>query len=218
MAEVACAPSIQACYTRIGALDAAGVPAVGTKNVYVTDKLVKFDVKERVVTGDDFQVKNACGLVVASYRAPDVLAGYDVTLEVSDLDPEMFAILVGGSLYTSAGTTIGWQSPPLKTTPTGYNGVSLEFWTKRIVGDEQDGTYPWWWWAWPRVRLVPSARVFDNNPMQQQFVGFADENPNWEDGPVDAWTLDSTKVFQVQAATGGTLPNVACGAQNLPAT
>lgn len=213
-----CPASIQACVTRIGQLGPDGVPLAGAANMYVTDALIKMTFDPNVVAGDDITVKNACGSLCADFHGDDVIARWDLTLELCTPDPELVYLLVGGTKIVSAGVTIGYQPPALKA-PSNPNGVSIEVWTKAIVGEEMATPNSYYRWAFPRTKWTfDKGRSFENGALQNTFTGRATENPNWEDGPAEDWLWDSTKAWQFVRATAGSLPTAQCGAQALSAS
>lgn len=212
-----CAASLQACALRVARLGADGVPIPGATAAYVTDTLVKLILKPVVIAGDEIQTKNACGALCVDYKELDVLGRLDLELEICSPDPELHEILLGGTLITSGGQTIGYQYPALKT-PANVNGVSMEIWTKAIIGDDLAANRPYFHWALPRTRWMLSDKNMENAAMTNVLNGFATENPNWFNGPFGDWVGDSSKVAQWERVGSGNLPNIACGYQNVVAS
>jgi hypothetical protein len=186
--------------------------------MYVTDNLVKIDFNPEMETGQEISNKNAAGNLCVVYRTPDLMKRLTVEIEVCVPDPELEVLLTGGSLFTQ-GTApnvevMGWQYPPLMTDPT-PNGVSIEAWTRYVIDGYQDPDQPYIWWVFPHMSLRKGNRTIDINAMANIYDGFAIENPGWDDGPMNDWTWDSSRV--VQAAFTDTYPTPQCGGQKVPA-
>jgi hypothetical protein len=62
--------------------------------------------------------------------------------------------------------------------------------------------------------LRKGNRTIDVNAMANVYDGYAIENPNWDDGPLDDWDQDSTAV--VQAVFTDIVPAVSIGLQKVP--
>lgn len=91
------------------------------------------------------------------------------------------------------------------------NGVSLEVWSKRILGNFQVG---WWHWALPRNFLAETTKSVNATAMAMSFTGWGNENPNWGSGPKADFPFDTTALWQVISASA--LPTLADGYQVIP--
>lgn len=214
-----CLPSIQACAMRVARLDSNGVPTPGADNLYVTAGLITLTATPEYRDGDEFEVVTACGALGVNFKDQNRLKRLGVEMNIVAPDPELTELLAGGSVLTD-GTAVGYAAPDLLTIAN-PNGVSLELWTKRLGPDgAQDATYPWFRWVYPRVYLNVGAKNFQNGPMDNPFSGYAIENPNWYDGPMQDWpeTDTSYRVFSYLPRDSGDFPTVECGYQNTPAS
>ncbi len=109
-------------------------------------------------------------------------------------------------LTAGPGASIGYgQSAP---GPVGNpNGVSIEFFEKRIINGYQAADYPYWHYVMPRVaNFIIGARDITNAALQTMLTGQAFLNPNWSSGPAGDWPFASTFI---DARTP-------CGAQIVP--
>ena len=109
-------------------------------------------------------------------------------------------------LTAGPGASIGYgQSAP---GPVGNpNGVSIEFFEKRIINGYQAADYPYWHYVMPRVaNMIIGARDVTNANLQTMLTGQAFLNPNWSSGPAGDWPFASTFI---DARTP-------CGAQIVP--
>jgi len=186
----------------------AGMP------MYSTDNLMKIDFNPDIEAGQEVADKNAAGNVYVSYRLQDIIKRYTTTVETVTNDPELEAILTGGTTYTSGGSgtanVMGYQYGALNQYTAPY-GVSVEAWTHNIVAGVISPTQPYQRWVFPRMFLVKGNRTIDINRLPSPFNGFATENPNWGTGPTGDWPWDSSKA--VQWAYSTTLPTIQVGAQ-----
>lgn len=208
------AGSVQALRMRIARLAADGTTPAGASGMYVTDTIVKLDIKPAYVSGDDVEEKNGSGGLCLSWQEQDVLKNLGLTLTICSMDEELSEILGGGSVLTSAGSTIGYQMPGVgqKAMP---NGISIEFWTRAIINGAPAATNPYRWWALPRAYLKRADASYDSKGHLPVFDGFAIENPLWGNGPNNDWLLDSSKVLQRQRVAA--IPASAIGYQATPA-
>lgn len=182
--------------------------------MYVTDNLVKIDFNPDVEAGQEVNDKNAAGIVYVAYKLQDIIKRLTTTLEIVANDPELEAILTGGTVYTSGGSGTayvqGYQYGSLLQFNAPY-GVSVEAWTHNIVAGVINATQPYQRWVFPRMYLRKGNRTIDINRLASPFEGFAVENPNWGAGPAGDWPYDSSKV--VQWAYSTTYPTPAIGTQ-----
>ena len=203
-----CPGQIQACAMRISKLDGSGVPNPGAQNMYVTNSLITLGYTAEVAVGDDVEVRNACGEVCLSYKDCDRLKRLNVEITLCKPDPELMEVLVGGTRLVS-GDAVGYAFPQLNATSC-PQGVSIELWARAVnSAGSPDDLFPYNWWVFPRVYLQHNAATFENGPFQPQFSGFAIENENWFDGPLNDWPVASTRVAQMIPTDD--IPTPSCG-------
>lgn len=216
MAENDCLPQVQACIIRVCALEASGILLPGASSMYVSDALVKMDAKPVFDVSTEIIDKNACGALKVNYKPPDSLKRLDVTIELLTPDPYLSVLLSsGGALLHPVGGGVGYAYPPIGV--IAGNGVSVELWAKRIDNGDLDATFPYAWWAFPKIKnLIPGDKLFDEKSQHSIFTGQALENHNWFDGPDNQWTAESDRVAQwIPTAT---LPVAQCGYEALVAS
>lgn len=110
-------------------------------------------------------------------------------------------------LTAGPGVGVGYQAPLLGIVGNA-NGVSLEFWQKRMFLGQQATDYPYWRYIIPMAKnfhIMP--RDVTNANLATVYEGQAFQNPNWGSGPVGDFQFDSTRWYQ----------RVMCGAQMVPA-
>lgn len=210
-----CKAQVQACAIRVARLDASGVPDPGGSNLYVADTLSELTANPEFEEGDEFIVKNACGSPCVNFKDDDKFKRLAITLGLCKPDPELEELMAGGKVLTS-GAAVGYAMPPIGIVDN-PNGISIELWAKRIEADGSlDADFPYEWYVLPRVKLRWGNRTFNNGPITVAFQGNAFENPNWFDGPLNDWVVDSDRVLQHMPTT--TLPTADCGYQELIAS
>lgn len=212
-----CLAQLQACALRVTRLltDGSIKRSPVTSNLYVTDQMVMLQFQPVIASGVEWEVRNRANEVFDSGISRDVVKRLEVDLALCVPDPQLTELLAGGTVLTS-GAAVGHARAALNTVAQ-PNGVSLEVWTKRIVGDDIDPTFPYAHWVLPRVYLQLGSRAFGNQVLGTQLSGYAVENANWGDGPVHDWPVASTKVVQWLPQSAGKLPTAVCGYQNTAA-
>lgn len=211
-----CRPQIQVCASRFARLYGSGVPAQGLENLYVSSQLASFNFTPNVKTGQEMELINGCGVDCIAYKDCDRVKWYDIEMLFCSPDPELSELVAGG-VVLQTGAAVGYGAERLNAAAC-PDGVSIELWAKRVVqGGTLDPTYPYAWWAWPRiVDVIIQDATFEDGPFQWKLSGRATENENWFDGPVNDWPVDSDRVFQwIPTAT---LPETDCGYAQLIAS
>jgi hypothetical protein len=211
-----CLPQVHCCAMRVGALDISGVPLPGAENLYVTNSMTKVTLKPVYETGNEITERNACGAVVVDYKSPDSLKRADIEIEIVTPDPFLHQLLAdGGVAFAASAGGTGFQYPPIGQI-TGY-GVSIELWTKRINNGALDSTFPYAWWALPKVQnLKLGDREFSETAQKTIFTGECYENAAWFDGPNNDWLDASDRLAQGVPTTS--YPDATCGFLALAAT
>ena len=92
--------------TRIAQLDESGYVIPGT-DVFVTDQLMKATITPVNEPGDTGAIKNAAGNLGVWYLRGDIPKWYLLTIEMVYPDPQIEALLTGGTLYSDDATPLG---------------------------------------------------------------------------------------------------------------
>lgn len=206
-----CLPNmLQACRTRICLLDSAGAPLVGAESMVVTDRLVKFTYTPNYKAATELTENNACDAVLVDYLGPPSLVRFDLDMDFISPDPYVLSLLLPqSSLLTgmmSGG--VGVAAPPIGVVVN--NGVSLEFWVKRVIDGVLSTVHPYMHWAFPKVlNAQEGARELSNTTEHGLVTAQAFENAEWFDGPGNDFDAVSTQGWQYIPAD--TLPDVTCG-------
>jgi hypothetical protein len=200
---------------RAAKLDVNGAPLVGTANAYTSDALVKVDVGLEYEDAKQVTQLNGSGVACVNYQAPYTLKRGSLNgFQICTPDPNLLAFLIGGDVIQDSSTPandIGYRAPQsgVEETP---NGVSLEFWTKAVIGSAMATTLPYFHWVIPRAFLIPAGTwtLGGDAAMLPEFNGYSVQNAGWGKGPNDDFTYPSDRVWQyVREATK---PNLDAGA------
>lgn len=207
--------SILAVMCRAAKLDATGATPAGAANMYVTDALLQFMWAPDTETGLDLFQRKGNGDLCVMGRTADVAKRYTCTLNVCTPDPEFESLIAGALLLTDTGATVGAGAPLLGQDPT-PNGISLEIWSKALDGDVTPATNPFFWWAFPKIKFERfEQRTLEAGILANSYSGYMYENPAWEDGPTNDWTVNSDRAWQYQRTDSH--PSSAVGLQATPA-
>lgn len=192
MSNPTCFSSLQACAIRVAKLTAAGAPSAGASNGYVTDALISLQVSVELTEGDEFEQKNGCGAICATFKDCDHIKRLSLSMDLCQLDAYLIEFLTDADLFSSGGNPIGWQYPSV--TAGCPNGVSLEVWTKAWDGTEQavpaftspDAAY--WHWVFPKTLWTLGNITMENALMVVPVSGFSEENTSiTANGPFNDW-------------------------------
>lgn len=204
-----CIAQLFVCATRVCLLDTDGSPLAGAGSAYVSDALAKATISPVYDEGDEIKEKNACGATYIDVLSPPTLVRYNLSLDFLTPDPYLHAILLSqGQLLSASGARVGFQFPKIGVVEG--DGVSIEFFTQRMVDGAISQVHPYAQWALPRViNLRVGDRDLTNAAQHSLITGEAYENANWADGPENDFDGDSTAAVQWLPADD--LPDVQCG-------
>ena len=103
--------------TRLCALDPNGFIIPGA-SVFVTDTLLKATITPVNEAGDAPTIKNAAGNLGLFAKKGDIPKWYTVAIELVTPDPQLEALLTGGTVYNDTSTALGAPSASTVTTDT----------------------------------------------------------------------------------------------------
>lgn len=220
MAQESCAQLINFCHLRIARLNATGNRLVGANNRYETAQGVEMGMEPVVKEAERFEQDNGCGNLCAVYDADcDHTTGWTLSLQMCSDDFEFQEMLVGGTLATSGGSTIGYQDPdPLAAC---YYGVMVEGWSIAWNGDEQllhpvSGLPAYIKYLFPKVMWRPGNVTQAKGINILNFTGRAISNQNAGLGPTCDWPFivngprGKMLTDTLPASNCGALPLIAC--------
>lgn len=207
----------------IGSQTTNAASGTGTVTSIVTQPLTK-----PIPAGFQFQILPDTNTpkIVFTTTAPSGVGA--IALTVSASASVSITIATGGAItpcFFDTGATVPSGAVPTTDlsagpgTGTGYqastlgivgnpNGVSMEFWEKRISQGQQATDWPYWRYVLPRVQNMHTLpHDITNANLQTIMEGQAFQNPNWGSGPDGSWNIDTTKWRQRQI----------CGVQVIPA-
>lgn len=181
-----CGISLGVCRVRITLLDATGCIASQADNSYVLSDIIQIVLTPNIETGTSSTLIGGCGCKIASFKAPDNINRYDLTLSTPTKSPAFESLLMGGGVgYDDSviPVPIGFSAPGNLGCDEEQPPVALEFWTKNWNDDAQDPDLPWIHWVFPQTLWVPGPETASNDFMQPDFAGFSRTNSCWGQGP-----------------------------------
>lgn len=207
------AASVQGACIRVGALTTAGTPVTGTNGAYVMSAFLRVGITPEYESGDEVNEKAADGTLCVTYKSPDLLKRVSLELTICEPDPELTAILTGGTILTDGSqNSIGWAAPSVGSNAL-PQGASLEVWSfavqngKRVATGQATPNFPYYRWVFPYVQMRPtSARVIENGVMANVFTGYGFGNTGFGAGPGHDWTYTSTNDRAFQYARDNNAP------------
>lgn len=200
------AASVQGVALRVCKLNIDSEPAAGSDTCYVTSAFTRVSFTPEYTEGEEIEEKAADGTPCVYFETPSALKRVSIEVAICHPDPELYSILAGGSALTDGADTIGWKSP-LAGEIANELGLSVEVWSKAIVGGKLAAGRPYWHWVFPWVQLrMTGERVLENGAMANVFSGWGVGNAAWDPGPVaaedpTAWPYDSDAAFQYARST-----------------
>jgi hypothetical protein len=181
-----CGISLGVCRLRITKLDSTGCVISEADNSIVIGDLVSVTATPNIETGVDLSLIGGCGCKIASYKAPDTLKYFDLTLTVPIKSPGLESLLFDSGVLMDDSTIpvpVGISFPTALGCDEEQRPVAIEFWTKHWVNDTQDSDLPWLHWVFPMSLWSPGTETVNNDFSQPDFAGFSRTNTCWGDGP-----------------------------------
>lgn len=190
------AASVQGAVLRVTKLNADGTLVTGASGSYVTEAFMRVSFTPEYEAGDEVAEKNAQGAVCIAYKAPDTLKNVSIEVAICEPDPELTQILVGGTLLSASGKTVGYASPSVGV-DANPNGVAIEVWSYAIADGKRSSVNPYFRWVFPYVKVTPSGdRVIENGALANAFSGTGVGNSGFGDGPTNDWAFISDRPYQ----------------------
>jgi hypothetical protein len=190
---VNCGPSFGLCALRVTLLDDLGNVAAGS-NTYTTDKQISLAFTPNIDTGNTFSLRNGCGCSLSRFKSEDVFNWWEFTFTDGALEPQLTALMVGGTTIADGADVVGQHFPGALSCSDIRRQVALEFWTQHLVGSNRDAAYPYVHWVFPA-----SVWQWSDNTAQEDFLnpvltGFSRSNPLWGSGPYGDGPPDGSDV------------------------
>lgn len=186
---VPCGISLGVCRLRVTRVDTTtGCVLSEADNAFVLEDIISVTVTPNIETGTDSTLIGGCGCKIASYKAPDILKRYDLTLTTPIKSAALEQLLTDGGVLFDDSTDpvpVGYSFPTALGCGDAQHPVAVEFWTKNwsTSTDAQDSQLPWIHWVFPYTTWVDGAQTVNNDFAQPDFAGFTRSNDCWGDGP-----------------------------------
>jgi hypothetical protein len=200
---------------RVTKLDGTGLPLVGSSNCYCTEALVKIELGLEYEDAKEVTQLNGQGIACVNYQAPFTLKRGTISgLQVCQPDPVLLQFLLGGDVITDAATPtpniIGYRAPQVGVEENA-NGVSVEAWSRAVLGSAYAHTLPFLHWVIPQAYFTPSGTwaLAADAAMLPEMEGWCQQDPAWGSGPLNDFESPSDRVWQyVREAT---MPDLSVG-------
>src|SRR6185369_8444628 len=92
---VPCGISLGVCRSRFTLLDSTGCVASVADNSFVLSEVISIGFTPNIETGQDTTLIGGCGCKIASFKAPDTVKRYDLTLTTPKKSAALEGILAG---------------------------------------------------------------------------------------------------------------------------
>ncbi len=205
--NVPCGISLGVCRLRVTQIDpTTGCVLSAADNSFVLEDVISVAVAPNIDTGTDTTLIGGCGCKIATYKAPDILKRYDLTLTTPVKSAALESILTGGGILfddSVAPVPVGYSFPTEIVCGDEQSAVAIEFWTKNWNDQAQDGSLPWIHWVFPYSLWTPGPQTVQNDFAQPDFVGFTRSNDCWGDGPYGDGPETVYGASDFSLATGG---------------
>lgn len=180
-----CAVPLHVCRIRVTRLAADGSVAAGPNNVYVSDEIVTVGKNPNLETGQESNLVNGCGCIVATRKDPDRLKRYDFTMNQSALEPALQEMMVGATVILDESTDpvpIGNWHPNQIGCDFEPSYVAFEFWVDAWVDDAPSVDWPYIHFLYPRMSWQEGNQTYGNEFTQPVLNGFTRSNDSWGEG------------------------------------
>lgn len=122
-------------YVEIEELDRdTQMPPTLNPRVYVVDTAETAEL-EAVVSEGEEELKRNDARILAIVRTPDLLYGYDLTLTDNTFDPEILALVEGGTVKKEVDAIVGYDSPMLSQGSANMKQFRMHIYVANYVGD-----------------------------------------------------------------------------------
>ncbi len=169
--------------------------------------------------------RNGCGTIVTRVAQTDSVKGATFQVTLTKWERDLIHLLVGGSVMTSGGNTVGWKAAHLSDGPP--NPVCIELWSKAWDGSGQAVTAlsspnpSYHCWVLPFVQCSLSTFTLANGDTIFTVAGQGSEGPNITvNGPWNDWPAFAIAQEGFDSAIGefddSTLPTAVCGLTTVP--
>jgi hypothetical protein len=175
----------------------------------VTNKVLTSNVATLTIGTHSYTIGDSA--TVALVAADPVFDGVQTitattatTISYAKVNANVTSVASGGTV--TPVTPVGWAAPTIGIDPV-PNGVSIEVWSRAIVGGKPAAVNPYWRWVMPYVKTRLSGdRVLENGELANVFSGFGLDNAGFTDGPANDWPFTS-QTTSLQYARSATAPS-----------
>lgn len=122
-------------YVEIEELDpSTQMPPLTNPKTYAVDTAETAELESVVSEGDE-EVKRNDTSILAIVRTPDLLYGYNLTLTDNTFDPEIMALIEGGTVRKELEKIVGYDSPMLSQGSVNMKQFRMHLYVANYAGD-----------------------------------------------------------------------------------
>lgn len=174
---------------RVTKLDSCGRPVYGDGSTVTSDGFVSVSAKLATNDTDAIEVKNANGRRIIYKRASSSLSGYDIEIEMAEVDPELYGLMTGQPIFKDAdGNFVGFGAD--SSVVSSEVSFALEVWAG-LTGDEgcddedAEGSYGYFLYPFIQGGLVGDHEI-QNDAITFTLTDASTVDGNgWGEGPYD---------------------------------
>lgn len=174
---------------RVTKLDSCGRPVYGDGSTVTSDGFVSVSLKLETNDTDAIEVKNANGRRIIYKKPSSSLSGYDVEIEMAEVDPELYGLMTGQPIFVDAdGNYTGFGAD--SAVDSSSVSFALEVWAG-VTGDDgcddEDAEGSWGYILFPFIQggLVGDHEV-QNDALTFTITDATTVDGNgWGKGPYD---------------------------------
>lgn len=173
--------TIHVCAFQVVVLDTDGSPKTGTKNMYVTDRIMQLQYQLAVTAGAQRKLVTGCNAVAAQMQEADELDRYTFAMDTAGIEPRLLAMLTGANVVYDSSVV---PAPKIIDNPQAGTltppPVAVSVWSDAYEGGEQVvDPYAYVRYIWPQTRWRVSDKTLLNDAASDALVGYTEPNSGW---------------------------------------
>lgn len=219
-----CRSPLDICALRLTRLESDGTPDYDsiTGAVALVSGISSLTWTAQYVAVPAVQEVDGCGGLSINLPAEQLLAGYQVKLDVLVESDELHEIGYGATLLDDGGSeTVGYavMLDSACGVPSLKNGVLVEGWAKNLLCDEVDSDFPYRRVVFSKVKFTPGDGGRQRGPNHLVLTGSSFVNSSLGDGPFHDFPSDMPAGFAKAEFSDTALPDADadCGYTTTPA-
>lgn len=203
------------CRIRLTRLDTLGNVASDTNNSWVSAGMAELGISPEISEGDEVELKNGCGDIVAQISDEDFRKRFNLTLTMTKDEPGLREMLLGDDLVLDGTDPIGTSFADQSDEDFAPALVAIEAFAKLIDSDAQDAVRPWLYILFTASSWVDGDQTLGADFWQPTYSGKTRSNALWGNGPYGDLGITEDQIgtlgAMVQLDSAFVLPDAVCG-------